>query len=88
MKDTEKPATRTTATDSSSAGFPDEERAAMKERAQELTAASRRGRGPSEAEDESAVLAKIAEMPAPNRALAERPHAVITANAPDLAPKL
>jgi uncharacterized protein YdhG (YjbR/CyaY superfamily) len=88
MKDTQKPATSTTAADGSSAGFTDDERAAMKERAQELRAASRRGRGPSKAEDESAVLAKIAEMPAPDRALAERLHAVITANAPDLSPKL
>ncbi len=88
MKDTQKSAKTTTATDSSSEGFTDEERAAMKERAQELKAANRRGRGSGKADDESAVLAKIAEMPEPDRSLAERLHAVIRANAPDLSPKL
>jgi uncharacterized protein YdhG (YjbR/CyaY superfamily) len=62
-------------------GFTDEERAAMKERAKELKAAERKADG------ESAVLAKIAEMPEPDRALAERLHAIIKASAPALSPK-
>jgi uncharacterized protein YdhG (YjbR/CyaY superfamily) len=64
-----------------SKGFTDEERAAMKERAQELKAEARRADG------EKALLAKIAEMPEPDRAMAERLHAIITASAPDLSPK-
>ena len=61
----------------------------MKERAQELKAAARRPRGKKvDADDESAVLAKIAEMPESDRAMAERIHAVITASAPALSPKL
>jgi hypothetical protein len=66
-------------------GFTDEERAAMKERAQELKAAARRGKG--KADGESDVLAKIAEMPEPDRAMAERLHAIIKASAPDLSPR-
>ena len=62
-------------------GFSDEERAAMKERAQELKAAARKADG------ESAVLAKIAEMPASDRAMAKRLHAIIKASAPTLSPK-
>ena len=61
--------------------FTAEERAAMKERAQELKAEARRADG------EKALLAKIAEMPEPDRAMAERLHAIITASAPDLSPK-
>jgi uncharacterized protein YdhG (YjbR/CyaY superfamily) len=63
-------------------GFTDEERAAMKERAQELKAAA------DKADGESAVLAKIAEMPEPDRAMGERLHAIIKASAPALSPKL
>jgi uncharacterized protein YdhG (YjbR/CyaY superfamily) len=66
-------------------GFTDEERGAMKERARELKAEARRGK---KADAESALLAKIAEMPEPDRAMAERLHAVITTAAPDLDPKL
>lgn len=66
-------------------GFTVEERGAMKERAQELKAAARRGK---QADEEGAVLAKIAEMSEPDRAMAERLHAVITASAPELSPKL
>jgi uncharacterized protein YdhG (YjbR/CyaY superfamily) len=62
-------------------GFTAAERAAMKERAQELKAEARKEGG------ESALLAKIAEMPKPDRDLAERIHAVVKANAPDLMPK-
>jgi uncharacterized protein YdhG (YjbR/CyaY superfamily) len=64
-----------------SKGFTPEERAAMKERAKELKAASNR------AEGEKALLAAVAKMPEPDRAMGERLHALITANAPDLAPK-
>jgi uncharacterized protein YdhG (YjbR/CyaY superfamily) len=64
-----------------SKGFTDEERAAMKERAQELKAEGRKADG------ESAVLAKIAEMPPADRALAKRFHAIVKASAPDLSPK-
>lgn len=62
-------------------GFSDAERAAMKERAQELKAAEKKADG------ESAVLAKIAEMPEPERAMAQRLHEIITASAPVLSPK-
>ena len=88
MKDTKR-ATRSAAaaTDGRYEGFTDDERGAMKERAQELKAAARRGPRGKEA-DESAVLAKIAEMPESDRALAERLHAVIKASAPALSPKL
>jgi len=69
-------------------GFTDEERAAMREYAQERKAAARRGPGANQADGESAVLAKIAAMPAPDRALGERLHAIIKANAPALLPRL
>lgn len=63
-------------------GFTDEERAAMKARAQELKMASEKADG------ESAVLAKLAEMNESDRVLGERLHAIIKANAPELSPKL
>jgi uncharacterized protein YdhG (YjbR/CyaY superfamily) len=85
MADTKK-STRSATTDESAGGFSETERAAIKERAQELRAAKRGGR--KKADDESAVLATIAEMPEPDRGIAERLHAVITDVAPDLAPKL
>ena len=59
----------------------------MRERAQELKAAARRGPRADKADGESAVLAKIAEMPEPDRAMAERLHAIIKASAPALSPK-
>ena len=62
-------------------GFTDEERAAMKERAKELKAEA------AKADGESDVLAKIAEMPEPERAMAKRLHAIIKASAPALSPK-
>jgi uncharacterized protein YdhG (YjbR/CyaY superfamily) len=65
-------------------GFTHEERAAMKERAKELKAASHRS---SRADGEADVLAKIAEMPEPDRIMAERLHALIKASAPDLSPR-
>ena len=71
-----------------SKGFTDQERAAMKERAQELKAAARRGRSAAKADGESEVLAKLAEMSEADRALGERLHALVRATAPDLSPKL
>ena len=69
-----------------SSGFSAEERAAMKERAQELKAESRRGaRGKKDGEGD--VLAKIAEMPEPDRKMAARLHEIVKAAAPELAPK-
>ena len=88
MKDTQKPAKSTAAADKKYEGFTDEERGAMKERAQELKAAAGRGPRGKEADQESAVVAKIAEMSEPDRAMAERLHAVIKASAPALSPKL
>ena len=70
-----------------SRGFTDEERTAMGERAQELKAAARRGPRAGKADGESDVLAKIAEMPEPDRAMAERLHAIIKASAPALSPR-
>jgi uncharacterized protein YdhG (YjbR/CyaY superfamily) len=66
-------------------GFTEAERAAMKERANELKAASRGGKKKSD--DAHAVLEKIAEMPQPDRTLAERIHAIVTSIAPELSPK-
>ena len=80
-KDTQKSAESTTATNKKSKGFTAEERAAMKERAKELKAEKEKADG------ESDVLAKIAEMPEPDRAMAQRLHAIIKANAPALSPK-
>ncbi|MEU7863591.1 DUF1801 domain-containing protein [Nonomuraea sp. NPDC049141] len=69
-------------------GFTDEERAAMKEHAQELKTAARRGSRAAKADGERDVLAKIAEMAEADRVLAERIHAVVKAGAPALSPKL
>jgi uncharacterized protein YdhG (YjbR/CyaY superfamily) len=74
-------------TGKASKGFTDEERAAMKERAKELKAAARRGPRAGKADGESDVLAKIAEMPEPDRAMAERLHALVKASAPALSPR-
>jgi uncharacterized protein YdhG (YjbR/CyaY superfamily) len=71
----------TTATGKKSKGFTAEEKAAMKERARELKSEGRKADG------ENDVLAKIAEMPEPDRAIASRLHAIIKASAPALAPK-
>ena len=83
-KGTQKSVKSTTAIGKKSKGFTDEERAAMKERAQELKAEERRG---PRADLESDVLAKIAEMPEPDRAMGKRLHAIIKASAPALSPK-
>ena len=82
-----RPAKKSTqrSTTRSSKGFTAEERAAMKARAQELKAEARRGK--DRADGELDLLAKIAEMPKSDRVLAERFHAIVTANAPDLSPK-
>jgi uncharacterized protein YdhG (YjbR/CyaY superfamily) len=72
---------------SKSKGFTDEERVAMKERAQELKAEAHRGPRAAKADGENAVLAKIAEMPEPDRTMAERLHAIVKASAPVLSPK-
>jgi uncharacterized protein YdhG (YjbR/CyaY superfamily) len=86
MKD--KSAESAAATDKKFEGFTDDERGAMKARAQELKAAARRGPRGQKPDEEEAVLAKIAEMEEPDRAMAERLHALIKASAPDLSPKL
>lgn len=81
-----KPAKKSTRR-SAKKGFTDEERAAMKERVQELKAEARRGARADKVDGEAAVLAKIAEMRGPDRALAKRLHAIINASAPALSPK-
>jgi uncharacterized protein YdhG (YjbR/CyaY superfamily) len=86
-KDTQKSTKSTTATGKAVKGFTDEERVAMKERAQELKAEARRGPRAKKVDGEGDVLAKIAEMPEPDRAMAERLHAIIKASAPDLSPR-
>jgi uncharacterized protein YdhG (YjbR/CyaY superfamily) len=80
-KATQKSAKSTTTTNKKSNGFTVEERAAMKERAQELKAEA------AKADGEKALLAKIAEMQGPDRAMAKRLHAIIKASAPALSPK-
>jgi uncharacterized protein YdhG (YjbR/CyaY superfamily) len=86
-KDTQKSAKSTTAISKKSKGFTDEERAAMQERVQELKAEARRGRRADKADGERDVLAKIAEMPEPDRVMAERLHAIVKASAPALSPR-
>ena len=80
-KATQKSAKSATANDTKYEGFTDEERGAMKERAKELKAAGKK------ADEESDVLAKIAEMPDADREMAERLHEIIKASAPALSPK-
>ena len=72
---------------SKSKGFSDAEKAAMRERAEELKSESRRSRGKNKADGEADVLAKIAKMSGEDRAIAERLHALIRASAPALSPK-
>jgi uncharacterized protein YdhG (YjbR/CyaY superfamily) len=86
-KATQKSAKSTTAIDKKSKGFTDEERAAMKERALELKAEARRSPRADKADGESEVLAKIAEMQGPDRAMAKRLHGIIKASAPALSPR-
>jgi uncharacterized protein YdhG (YjbR/CyaY superfamily) len=87
-KATQKSAKSTAASGTTSKGFTDEERAAMKEHAQELRAAARRGPRADKTDGESDVLAKIAEMQEPDRAMGKRLHAVIKASTPALSPRL
>jgi uncharacterized protein YdhG (YjbR/CyaY superfamily) len=84
MNDTRKPAKGARSTQTSEV-WTDEEREAMKEIARERKAAARRGA--DRAAGEADLLAKIAEMPESDRVMAERIHAVVTANAPDLMPR-
>jgi uncharacterized protein YdhG (YjbR/CyaY superfamily) len=77
----------TPATSRKSSGFTDEERAAMQERARELKAEARSGPRSVHADGESEVLAKIAEMPEPDRSMARRLHAIVKTSAPALSPK-
>ena len=81
----QKTAKSTTATPKTSEGFTAEERAAMKERAKELKAEARANK--DKAAGERDLLTKIAEMSDPDRSMAERLHAIITASAPELSPK-
>ena len=85
MKKAEKVAQSTTTINKTSKGFTDEERAAMKNRAQELKAEARANR--NKAEGESDVLAAIAAMQEPDRSMATRLHAIVKASAPSLWPK-
>jgi uncharacterized protein YdhG (YjbR/CyaY superfamily) len=87
LTDTKKPAGSTTAGKKTYEGFTAEERAAMKARSEELKATARRGTRAAKADGESDLFAKIAEMPEPDRVMAERLHAIIMAAAPDLSPK-
>jgi uncharacterized protein YdhG (YjbR/CyaY superfamily) len=75
----------TTAAGETAKGFTDEEKAAMQERAKELKAEARANK--DRAAGESDLLAKIAEMPEPERTMAQRLHEIITASAPALSPK-
>ncbi len=81
-KATQKSARSTTATKKRYDGFTDEERGAMKDRVQEMKVAA------DKADGESAVLAKIAELPEQDRALGKRLHTIIKASAPALSPRL
>jgi len=87
-KATQKSAKSTTAIGKTSKGFTDEERGAIKDRVQELKAAAHPDQRAGKAGEESAVLAKIAAMSAPDRTMGERLHAIIKASAPGLSPKL
>jgi uncharacterized protein YdhG (YjbR/CyaY superfamily) len=87
-KKTTKVVRKATAVEKASVGFTAEERAAMRERAQELKAAAKAGSASAKASDEDAVLEKIAAMPPADRAMGERLHAIILASAAALSPKL
>ena len=85
MPGTKKSTKGASATDKTANVFTAEERDAMKERAREQKAAAKRGTDAAAGEND--VLAKIAEMPEPDRAMGERLHAIVTASAPGLMPK-
>ena len=76
-----------TKTSTKNTTFTDDERAAMQERAREMKAEARRGSKADKADGEADVLAKIAEMPPSDRAMAERIHAIVKVAAPTLEPK-
>jgi len=86
-KDTQRSARSTTTTNKKFQGFTDEERAAMKDHVQEWKTSASRGWRADKADGESAVLAKIAEMREPDRAMAKRLHTIIKASAPALSPR-
>ena len=79
--------TKTTARGASTSGWTDEERAALKEHAEELKKAKARGGKAKKADGEADVLEKIAEMPDSDRAMAERIHSIVKEVAPDLSPR-
>ena len=83
-----KPAKKGAGTGKASDAFTNEERAAMRARVREMKADKRRGPSADKADGETEVLAKIAAMPAKDRAIGERLHAIVKANAPELEPKL
>jgi hypothetical protein len=87
-KGTRKSAKSTTAIGKTFRGFTDEERGAMKERVHELKAAARHGPRADKEDGESAVLAKIAAMAEPDRAMGKRLHAIVKASTPALSPRL
>lgn len=86
MNDKQKAAKSGTAVDKNSEGLTPEEKAALKETVQERKAAARRGRS-GKADGEADVRAKFAEMPEPDRSMAERIHAIVKDSAPDLEPR-
>jgi uncharacterized protein YdhG (YjbR/CyaY superfamily) len=86
-KETQKSAKSGTAAGKEVAGFTGEEHLAMKERAQEVKAEASRGSRAKQEDGEADVLAKIAEMPERDRAMAERLHAIVKASAPGLTPR-
>ena len=88
MKSKQKSAKSSAATKKRYEGFTDEEKAAMQDRVEEMKVPARRGSGADKADGESEVLAKIAEMKDQDRAMGKRLHAVITASAPALSPRL
>ena len=87
QKGTQKSHKIAAATERKPTGFTDEERVAMRERLQEVKAEARRGSRKGRGDGESAVLAKIAALPQPDRVMAGRLHEIIKANAPALSPK-
>jgi uncharacterized protein YdhG (YjbR/CyaY superfamily) len=87
MNDAQPSAKDSTASNEKFKGLTVEERGAMKERTKELKAEARRSRSADKADGEREVLAKIAEMPQPDRVMAERLHAIVKASAPALSPK-
>ena len=86
-KDTQKSAESTTAINKKSKGWTDEEKAAMRNRAQELKAEARAASRKNKAEGESAALAAIAAMQEPDRSIAKRIHEIVKGSAPALSPK-